>query len=220
MGVSLYVESLRTHERLNSPWEHQRQAKLDIICAAFNWEKVPWKEPSQEKGLGTSLGATRYNYVLEIAWVVEYLNGEWENYIEEIIGLVQSPRRINDLCALLNNHSKRFAHLLYQDVLATYRNIYLPVEFAIPIYTEVPVFGWSGLTDEREAFAFASSVNLANELAELEPVIKQIVSLKGADTPVSSENSHTWEGVLHACQVLEWGARDSIRVNLPFIISY
>src|SRR6185369_10368607 len=71
MGITITVGSIITPMSRRRPGPKEtyinQQRCVAILCGAFGWEKVPWDEPSEQKGIDTTANYSRYALLLHLA---------------------------------------------------------------------------------------------------------------------------------------------------------
>ncbi len=222
MGVGVNVDSITIPlaRHVYGPEKiirRERELLLAFICTVFDWKSPPWDEPSEDSGISDSIGNGRYSLLLSLAWAIEDLAGEADQHVLDLIRVVEETRRSpsEHQYPQLRGNCQKFPHTLDRNI---YTSFYLPVDIPAPMHLEIsPQFKHSHLYDD--GISLASSQRFLAELQVLQPLLQQIVEIRGADTRVPSYENYRWGSVYAACETLLSAAEDSLRLNLPLLVS-
>jgi hypothetical protein len=194
MGTTIFVQSViypRSRARAESLYQKQGGwQEIKTICKAFEWDKVPWEDPSEQHGIRTSANTSRYYLLLVVARALD--KGVKGDY-------------------------KRFPHLLEYLNYMNGSLIYMPIELPHPVhlqcecgldYTYPLMIGSAPcLSDEVDELEPLVSQIVAEKGAET--TVMEYHNLAG----------HRWSGVYDLCRVLQTATKDSQELKLPICIS-
>jgi len=195
MGISIDVRSILPRKGEHHPpmfYPHQAFI-LEKIRESFDWEIIPWEEPSEKEGLtDTSCSWSRFNPLIGVATAITNNIDASEIDIDQIIKQ-----------ELGEKENRRFPHFLRR---SKYSSIYLPVDV-----NEIVFFD----DDEGTVVSVGSSAKLEKELLEIQSYLKRVTLLKGKDQ-VYSQSSISWIDLMDLVEILLKGTRESQVENLPF----
>jgi hypothetical protein len=193
MGVSIYVEGL-VNIRMGLKTSISRAGWNFVadICKIMGWEEIPWQEPTEVRGLVTSRSYGTYNLLLKIALAAD----------------PNSPPYRLDGGIICDCKSTVFPQLLDRDI---YRNIYVPFDLAGKIV--------HGESEGNTSFSLGSVVRYSQELDKLAPYI-QADFITQAFQADEIETARILDRVEDLVKILRVGIEDSLRLNLPFFVSW
>jgi len=182
MGVVISVKSVQTPKSRYTPGPPERylfeHGRLQAICNTFGWTKPPWKDPSEERGLNTSISNSRYSYLLCLAWAIETRQVDPLPALGTLIDDVEQHCRFpsEHQYPELRNNCKLFPHLLDRNIYTSY---YLPVDYPEPLHITAEIQTRSETISEE--LSIGSCIRLSSQLHALGPTLNA-VSTGGATT--------------------------------------
>jgi hypothetical protein len=221
MGITIDVESMITPFSRRRPgpketYDIQRHY-VELVCDNFGWEKIPWNEPSEQRGISASANSSRYFLLLFLARVFQFSSEEAlysDDSVRNLAAQVQSKAFMPLMSEnFYDDPYLRFVHFLDHDV---YESIYIPIDFETPRHITTVVYGGN------DSISVGSSLKLGNEMEILDKLISRIIGLKGEETIVQPDSGilHKWADVHDLCLTFQQAARESKKLNLPIRISW
>jgi hypothetical protein len=156
MGIGINVESIITPKKRHNygppNYQYYQRDCLHKLCEAMKWEKVPWEDPSEIKGIQSSCDNTKYYALLGIARSIAK-NKDIEIINEDQLVIDPTPEE-----KLL------FPHLLLR---VPETNLYLPVDFELPVIFKGP----NGIISAGSSYHFVKELSLIKDRLSSDPTL-------------------------------------------------